>query len=136
MCVGDGGHGQVFSPKWPSVGVRFGSDRAQQGSTFANGRQIRATGHVGHRPFELRAMSSSPTLPFMKVFVSWSGPASRDFAVALRKYLPCMVPGLQVFMSQHDIESGTQWPLRLVEELSEVNFGLICLTPDNLLSIT
>jgi hypothetical protein len=30
VCVGDGGHGQVFSPKGPSVGVRFGSDRAPQ----------------------------------------------------------------------------------------------------------
>ena len=26
VCVGDAGHGQVFSPKWPSVGVRFGCD--------------------------------------------------------------------------------------------------------------
>ena len=29
VCVGDAGHGQVFSAKWPSGGVRFGSDRAR-----------------------------------------------------------------------------------------------------------
>ena len=28
--VGDAGHGQVFSLKWVSVGVRFGCERAQQ----------------------------------------------------------------------------------------------------------
>src|SRR5207253_2371159 len=73
-------------------------------------------------------------LQSMKVFISWSGPASRDVATALRKYLPCMLQGLQVFMSQHDLESGSRWAVGLTSELSETNFGLICLTPDNLLS--
>jgi hypothetical protein len=70
----------------------------------------------------------------MKVFLSWSGPASQDVAAALRKYFPLMLQGVQVFMSQHDLESGSRWANDLASELKEANFGLICLTPDNLLS--
>jgi len=35
-------------------------------------------------------------------------------------------------MSQHDIDSGVRWNFRLAEELSSTNFGILCLTPDNL----
>jgi len=68
----------------------------------------------------------------MKIFISWSGTLSRELAAALRKYLPCMVQGLDVFMSKHDLESGARWSLELAKELDESNFGIICLTPDNL----
>ena len=43
VCVGDDGHGQVFSPKWLSVGVRFGSDSARQRTHICQGRQMWAT---------------------------------------------------------------------------------------------
>src|ERR1700733_6755254 len=70
----------------------------------------------------------------MKLFISWSGMASRDVATSIRKYLPCMLQGLQVFMSQHDLESGGRWAIELASELGDSNFGLICLTRDNLLN--
>lgn len=70
----------------------------------------------------------------MKVFISWSGDISREVAETLHKFLPCMIQGLHVFMSKHDIESGGRWSLQLAKELDESGFGIICLTPDNLQS--
>lgn len=67
----------------------------------------------------------------MKVFVSWSGDVSRDTASALRRYLPCMLQGLTVFTSQHDLESGARWGTQLASELEETSFGIICLTGNN-----
>jgi hypothetical protein len=67
----------------------------------------------------------------MKVFISWSGPFSKYVALVLRKYLPCMMQRLDIFMSQHDIESGARWNMRLVEELDSSSFGILCLTPEN-----
>jgi hypothetical protein len=70
----------------------------------------------------------------MRVFVSWSGELSRRVAEILRNYLPLALQGLEVFMSQHDLESGSRWSLRLAQELEESSFGLLCLTPNNLQS--
>jgi hypothetical protein len=70
----------------------------------------------------------------MHIFLSWSGEASRGAASTLRRYLPCMLQDLTVFMSEHDLESGGRWAHQLAAELSEAQFGVICLTPDNLQS--
>lgn len=70
----------------------------------------------------------------MKVFVSWSGEASRRVAALFRKYLPCMIQDLALFMSQHDLTSGRRWSEQLSKELEESNFGIVCLTPENLQS--
>src|ERR1041385_1538655 len=70
----------------------------------------------------------------MKVFISWSGETSRRVADLLRKYLPCMVQDLSPFMSQHDLSSGRRWSEQLSKELDQSNFGIVCLTPDNLRS--
>jgi tetratricopeptide (TPR) repeat protein len=68
----------------------------------------------------------------MKVFICWAGKLSKEVASILHEYLRLMIQGLEVFMSQHDIDSGARWNLRLVEELSSTNFGILCLTPENL----
>lgn len=70
----------------------------------------------------------------MKVFISWSGEPSRRVANLLRKYLPCMIQDLDPFMSQHDLSSGGRWTEQLSKELEQSNFGIVCLTPDNLQS--
>lgn len=70
----------------------------------------------------------------MKVFISWSGDLSRAVADTLHEFLPCMINGLDVFMSKHDLESGSRWALELANELDESNYGIICLAPDNLIS--
>jgi hypothetical protein len=68
----------------------------------------------------------------MKVFISWSGEDSRRVADLLRKYIPCIIQEIKPFMSQHDLSSGSRWSEQLCKELEQTNFGIICLTPNNL----
>lgn len=68
----------------------------------------------------------------MRVFISWSGHASRAVAELLRTYLPCMLQDIHPFVSSHDLASGARWSIELSKELDEATFGIICLTPDNL----
>jgi hypothetical protein len=68
----------------------------------------------------------------MKVFLSWSGDASRRVAELLRRYLHLMIQSLDPFMSKRDIGSGTRWASELAQELDQTTFGIVCLTPENL----
>ncbi len=68
----------------------------------------------------------------MKVFVSWSGELSKQIAESLKKWIPCMFNYVDVFFSQDDIERGENWDRVISKELSECNYGIICLTKDNL----
>ena len=70
----------------------------------------------------------------MKVFLSWSGAASKAVAASLRKNLPLILQDLEVFMSKHDIESGARWAHTLADELDKSDFGILCLTRENLQS--
>src|SRR5687768_11823426 len=68
----------------------------------------------------------------MKIFISWSGDRSRVVAKALKTWLSGICPNEQVFMSEHDIHAGLRWESSLNSELESSNFGIICLTPENL----
>jgi hypothetical protein len=68
----------------------------------------------------------------MRVFISWSGILSRQVATLLHQYLPCMLQEIDVFMSEHDLESGGRWSHQLAQELEVTNYGIICITPENL----
>jgi hypothetical protein len=70
----------------------------------------------------------------MKLFLSWSGDLSKKVAASLRKHLPWMIQSLDVFMSKHDIESGTRWADELSQELEQTTFGILCLTKESLSS--
>ena len=70
----------------------------------------------------------------MKVFISWSGELSRSVAESLRMYLPCILQDLDVFVSQHDLESGSRWAAELAARLNQSTFGILCLTPQNQLA--
>jgi hypothetical protein len=43
-----------------------------------------------------------------------------------------MLQGVEAFMSANDLESGGRWSHQLADELEQADFGIICLTPDNL----
>lgn len=54
-------------------------------------------------------------------------------ATALKGWLPYVFQGLNVWMSDQDIQAGTQWGIELKENLRS-EFGILCLTPENLKS--
>ena len=68
----------------------------------------------------------------MKVFISWSGEFSRKAAESLSKWIQIIIQTVDVFYSPDDIEKGENWNNRLSEELEQSNFGIICLTPENI----
>lgn len=70
----------------------------------------------------------------MKVFISWSGVASRSVAEVLRDWLPKVIQGVKPFVSAKDLDKGSNWTVELTRELKDTDFGIICLAPDNLLS--
>lgn len=70
----------------------------------------------------------------MKVFVSWSGERSQLLAQALREWLPLVLHYVEPWLSQQDIEAGERWALEISKELETSNFGIVCITKNNIAS--
>ena len=68
----------------------------------------------------------------MKVFLSWSGPASKAVADALRFWLPCVIQSITPWMSAEDIARGSRWSAELTHELETTRVGIVCVTPENM----
>lgn len=68
----------------------------------------------------------------MKVFISWSGPISQKVAIALKNWLPSVIQAIDPFVSSEDIERGARWFIDISTILEEVNFGILCITPQNM----
>jgi hypothetical protein len=68
----------------------------------------------------------------MKIFISWSGERSKILALALKYWIENLFQNVEAFMSKSDIEPGIRWGEKLNEELEVSNFGIVCLTPENL----
>ena len=71
----------------------------------------------------------------MKVFISWSGDASHVAAKALKRWLPNVFQAIKekdVFLSSWDVALGADWFHELGEVLEASDFGVLCLTRDNL----
>jgi hypothetical protein len=68
----------------------------------------------------------------MEIFLSWSGDRSGACANALKAWLPCVLQYLQPWVSSHDIAKGDRGALEIAKKLDEFNFGIVCLTSDNL----
>lgn len=72
-----------------------------------------------------------------KIFLSWSGPHSRDFAKGLKKILEKSVfsnTDLECFVSDQDIASGFDWWDKIKKELRSCKLGILCITKENLRS--
>ena len=67
----------------------------------------------------------------MKIFVSWSGETSHKIAETLKTWIPSMIQSVEIFFSSEDIEKGSNWDQEISTELSECNYGIICLTKEN-----
>lgn len=68
----------------------------------------------------------------MKLFICWSGDTSRHLAEALHDWMPTVIQSIEPWMSESDIEKGARWGPVIAQELQETNFGLVCLTSENL----
>ena len=68
----------------------------------------------------------------MKVFISWSGTRSRELANSLREWLPLVLQYVEPWVSDKDISAGERWAQAIAGELESSNFGIICVTPENL----
>lgn len=71
-------------------------------------------------------------MPKTKVFLTWSGQRSNAVATALRKWLPRVIQSLDPWMSETDMDKGTQWSSEISVQLRQSKIGIICLTPENL----
>lgn len=67
----------------------------------------------------------------MKVLISWSGDRSHRIAQIFREWLPAVLPGIEAWMSSHDIGKGRVWSQELANYLSEAKFGLLIVLPEN-----
>lgn len=70
----------------------------------------------------------------MKVFISWSGKRSKAVANALHGWLPYTLHYVKPWVSDKDIGAGDRWAQSIAGELDSSNFGIICITPENLQS--
>ncbi|MEO5363467.1 MAG: toll/interleukin-1 receptor domain-containing protein [Magnetococcus sp. DMHC-8] len=68
----------------------------------------------------------------MKVFISWSGERSQALAIALRDWLPLVLHYVQPWLSEADIAAGDRWAQEVAKELDTSNFGIVCVTPENM----
>ena len=66
------------------------------------------------------------------VFLSWSGDESRQIAEAIGSFIPDVFQNVQTFVSSNNIDAGSNWFGKISSELVCTEFGIICLTPDNL----
>src|SRR5687767_13125889 len=66
------------------------------------------------------------------IFISWSGEPSRKVAEALHGWLPMVIQAATPWMSNSDIEKGQRWGNEIAARLSQIDIGIVCLTPDNL----
>lgn len=68
----------------------------------------------------------------MKIFISWSGERSHLLAQALHEWLPLVLHYVKPWLSEADVAAGERWAQAVAQELESSNFGIICVTPENL----
>jgi len=68
----------------------------------------------------------------MKIFLSWSGETSHRIAVILRDWIPLVIQSIKPYVSSEDIDKGARWSVDIGTELENSNYGILCVTKDNL----
>ncbi len=70
-----------------------------------------------------------------RIFISWSGANSKEFAKGLKETLEKRVFSncdFECFVSDQDIASGSDWWDKIKKELRVCKLGIICITKENL----
>jgi hypothetical protein len=70
----------------------------------------------------------------MKVFIGWSGARSQALAQALHDWIPLVLHYVAPWLSETDVAAGERWGEAIAKELEASNFGIICITRENLAS--
>jgi hypothetical protein len=68
----------------------------------------------------------------VNIFISWSGERSLQVADALYNWLPRVLHAVKPYLSVEDTAKGAYWASEVKRQLDAADFGIICLTPDNL----
>jgi hypothetical protein len=68
----------------------------------------------------------------MKLFICWAGERSKEIASFLHEWLKKVHQNIDQFMSEVDIGKGERWIKVLADQLENSEFGLVCLTSENL----
>lgn len=68
----------------------------------------------------------------MKIFISWSQSRSQSLAQAMNEWLKPVLHFVEPWLSTSDIQSGDRWGNELAKNLQDTNFGILCVTSDNL----
>jgi hypothetical protein len=68
----------------------------------------------------------------MKVFLGWSGETSHKIALALHNWLPRVIQDIKPYISSEDIAKGARWSTEIANELQTTNYGIICVTKENI----
>ena len=69
----------------------------------------------------------------MKLFISWSGPASQAIALTLSEEINTLMPWVDPWFSSRSILPG-RWRRQLFDALHSTDYGIICLMPDNIVA--
>jgi hypothetical protein len=67
----------------------------------------------------------------MKVFLSWSGPQSKELAEAIRDWIPVVLQVVTPYFTPSDIEKGARWSNDIAKELENSSIGILCITREN-----
>ena len=67
----------------------------------------------------------------MDIFLSWSQTRSETVARALHDWIPLVLQPARPWLSR-EIEKGTRWDDVISRKLEACDFGIVCLTPENL----
>lgn len=67
----------------------------------------------------------------MNVFIAWSGATSKAYAEHLRRWLGTVIQAAKPWMSEVDINAGERWSGSLAKKLKSTNFGVLCVTREN-----
>ena len=68
----------------------------------------------------------------MRVFLSWSGSRSHKVALVFREWLPSVIQDIVPYVSSEDIDKGARWSTDIAKELSNSQFGILCVTRENM----
>lgn len=70
----------------------------------------------------------------MQIFISWSGERSRQIGEAFRHWLPDVIQSVRPYFTPDDITKGQRWAAEIADKLQSSQFGLFCITNENLTS--